>query len=80
MFIDDQHPSSGSFSIFLIAKYNIDSVIFISYHDVPSCHYICYSCITVGVGYLCYYMSLQESKVKQRTSVNNKDVLQTTVI
>ena len=32
------------------------------------------SYITVEVGYLCYYTSLHETKL--RTTVNNKDILQ----
>ena len=40
VFIDDQHPSLGSISVFIITKYNIDSAFSLSYCDIFSCHNI----------------------------------------
>ena len=41
MFIDDQHPSSGNISVFLITKYNIDSVLSL-YHITIYLHVTIY--------------------------------------
>ena len=38
VFIDDRHPSSGGILVFLITKYNIDTVLSLYHHDIPSCH------------------------------------------
>ena len=41
--------------------------------DVLHTYAICYSYITVGVAYLCFYT---KSEAKPETNVNNKDILQ----
>ena len=48
VFIDDQHPSSGSISVFLITKYNIDSVLSL-YHITIYLYIILYLYITAAL-------------------------------
>ena len=46
VFIDDQHPSSGSISVFLITKYNIDIILSL-YHITMYLHGTI--CITISI-------------------------------
>ena len=46
MFIDDQQPSSGSISVFLITKYTIDSVLSV-YHIMILLHVTIYITISI---------------------------------
>ena len=49
VFIDDQHPSSGSISVFIITKYNIDTV-FPLYHIAIYLHVTIYVTISIYRG------------------------------
>ena len=49
MFIDDQQPSSGSISVFLITKYTIDSVLSL-YHITILLHVTIYITMSIYHG------------------------------